>query len=140
MIRDAFLNEVSNWYRPEVLRDFLTQAMSPETVVRGSYEAFREQQTDGSYHARYYICTQNRLLVLNVSGAELRVSVYRLALLQRAGGKLPAEPTRGLDWAKGEWIFRFGSGQEMVKLDYPADKSQVDGYGRILQSLLNFRI
>lgn len=138
MKRDDFLKEVSNWYRPELLRDFLEQVVSPDAVVKGYYEAFREPQSDGSFSARYYICTRNRLLVLDVSGADLRLSVHRLALLQKSGGKLPADPARGPNWAKGEWIFRFGTGQEMVKPDYPADETQLKGYLAILHHLLNY--
>lgn len=138
MTREEFLKEVSNWYRPEILRDFFERMIAPEAVIYGCYEALRHQQTDGSYFARYYICTECRLMVLKVSGADLRLSVYQLAQLQKAGAKIPAAPGRELDWARGEWIFRFGHGQENVRPVYPDKESQVEGYRAVLRRLLSY--
>lgn len=138
MTRDEFLKVISEWYRPEVLSDFFSRLIAPEVRVRGAYEALRHQQTDGSYYARYYVCTDNQLLILKVSGADLRLGVYQLALLQKVGGKIPAAPGQRTDWAQGEWVFRFGVGHEIIRPVYPDDEKQREGYFAVLRHLLNY--
>lgn len=138
MTKDEFLNVVSDWYRPDVLRDFFDRVLAPDTLVHGCYEARRHQQTDGSFFARYYVCTESRLFVLKVSGADIRLSVFQLAHLQKVGGKVPAAPRRDLDWAEGEWVFRFGAGLENVRPVYPTEEKQVEGYLAVLRRLLNY--
>lgn len=131
------LAAASQWYMHEAICKLLEEIIGPESTVHGWYEGFRIQQSDGSYMARYFICTQSSLLALNVTGDKLDLNAYPLSLLQKVSGKVPCSPVRGMNWAKAEWIFRFAPGAEIVRLDFPLDKDQVDGYFAVLRRLIS---
>ncbi|MBU4515584.1 MAG: hypothetical protein U1D96_03830 [Eubacteriales bacterium] len=131
------ISAAENWYMSDAVCKLLDEIIGSDSVIHGWYEVFRVQQSDGSFTARYFICTQNNLMALSVTGEKLDLNVYPLSLLQKVSGKVSCNPVRGMNWGKAEWIFRFAPGGEMLILDIPSKSDEVDGFFAVLRRLLS---
>jgi hypothetical protein len=101
------------------------------------YEAARIQQLDGSFLAKYYVCSHAKLLVLSVSAVQIELRAYSLAALQKVTARIPFAPGHRAVWPRTEFNCRFlvGSESELVPVDFPERDVELPGYFSIIEVL-----
>jgi hypothetical protein len=136
--KDDLLESTETWYKGSSVRDFLARILAAREAVSAWYEASRTQQTDGSFLAKYFVCTGKMLLVLIVSASQIEVRAYPLAGLQKLTFRTPYDPGHVAIWPRTELTCRFlvGTEPERVQVDFPQRDDQIPGFFSVVQNLL----
>ncbi|MEW6458131.1 MAG: hypothetical protein AB1441_03515 [Bacillota bacterium] len=136
--KNGLLQAAEKWYGGPAVKEILARTL-PRDGLFAWYEASRIQQLDGSFLAKYYVCTRAKLLVLSVSALQFELRTYSLAALQKMTARIPFSAGHRAVWPRTEFNCRFlvGSESELVQVDFPERNAELPGYFSIVELLLD---